>query len=113
MYQFLILPHFKKQLKKICKKYRHIKDDLIKTLENFDKSQHQALGNSLYKVRMGSQDIPRGKDKSFRLILFVIESQNYIIPITVYYKSYKRSISPGEINKHLEIILFEAKFSNQ
>lgn len=110
MYQFLILPHFKKQLKQLRKKYRHLKDDLIKTLENFDKSEHQSLGSDLYKIRMKSQDIPHGKDKSFRLILFVIGNQNYILPVVIYYKGDKNDISLKEINKHLEIVLFEAKF---
>jgi len=112
MRQYLILPHFKKQLKPLCRKYRHLKNDLIEILEDFNKSEHQTLKNSLYKIRMKCGDIPRGKNKSFRLIVFLveIETQNYIIPITIYYKSDKANISLKEINKHLEIILFEARF---
>lgn len=110
MYQYLILPHFKKQLKLLCKKHRHLKNDLIKLLENFDKSQSKSLGNSLYKIKMKSQDIPRGKNKSFRLILFILETKNYIIPTMIYYRGEKDNVSVKEINRHLETILFEARF---
>lgn len=107
MYQYLIFPHFKRQLKPLCKKYRRLKDDLIRTLENFKKSQSQSLGKGLYKIRMKSQNIPRGKNKSFRLVILIIEVQKYIAPIAIYHKSDKQDISTKELNKHLATILFE------
>jgi mRNA-degrading endonuclease RelE of RelBE toxin-antitoxin system len=110
MHEYLILPHFKKQLKQLSKKYRHLKDEIIVTLEAFDKTQHQSLGNNLYKIRVKSKDIKRGKDKSFRLIVFIIEMQSYIVPITIYYKGDRKDISAKEVNDHLEIILLETKF---
>lgn len=114
MYQPLILPHFKKQLKQLSKKYRYLKSEVIAVLESFNRVQHQSLGHNLYKVRIKSKDIKRGKDKSFRLVIFVIEVQKYIVPITVYYKGDRKDITKKEINDHLEIILLEAKlFGNR
>lgn len=110
MYQYLILPHFKKQLKQLSKKYRRLKDETVSTLKNFEKSKEQSLGNNLYKIRVKSKDIKRGKDKSFRLIVFIIEIQNYIVPITLYYKGDKKDMSVKEINSHLEIIILESRF---
>lgn len=110
MYQYLILPHFKKQLKQLSKKYRYLKDEIVSTLENFEKSKEQSLGNNLYKIRVKSKDIRRGKGKSFRLIVFIVEIQSYIVPITLYYKGDKKDISIKEINDHLEIIILESRF---
>ncbi|MFQ5661794.1 MAG: hypothetical protein ACE5F2_00885 [Candidatus Paceibacteria bacterium] len=110
MYEYLILPHFKKQLKQLSKKYKHLKEEIIITLETFDRSQNQSLGNNLYKIRVKSKDIKRGKDKSFRLIVFIIEVQNYIVPIAVYYKGDRRDMTAKEINNHLEIIILESRF---
>ena len=109
MYQYLILPHFKKQLKQLSKKYRNLKDEVIVTLEIFDKSKEQSLGNNIYKIRVKSKDIKRGKNKSFRLVVSIIEVHNYIIPVVVYYKGEKIDMTIKEINNHLEIILLEAR----
>ena len=109
MYQYLILPNFKKQLKKLSKKYRNLKDEVIFTLKSFEKSKEQSLGNNLYKIRVKSKDIKRGKNKSFRLVIYIIEAQDYIIPVTVYYKGDKTDLTTKEINNHLEIILLAAR----
>ncbi len=107
-YEPIILPHFKKQLKPLCKKYRHFKNEVILELKKFDSTRHQSLGHNVYKIRIASRDISRGKGRSFRIIVFVIERKQYILPIAVYYKGDKQSMSLKEINDHLEIILLEA-----
>ncbi|MBL7045111.1 MAG: hypothetical protein ISR98_00720 [Parcubacteria group bacterium] len=109
MYQYLILPHFKKQLKQLSKKYRSLKDEIILTLENFEKSKEQSLGNNVYKIRVKSKDINRGKNKSFRLFVHIIEVQDYVVPITIYYKGDRKDMNIKEINNHLEAILLEAR----
>ena len=109
MYRAIIRPHFRRQLKRYLKKYRHLKDDIIITLENFDKRQHDPLGRSVYKVRLKSRDVPRGKSKTFRLIVLVIEVERFLVPITIYFKGERQDITKRELNNHLEIILFELK----
>lgn len=103
----LVLPHFKKQLKAYCKKYRRLKETTEEILENFYKNQGIYLGNRLYKIRIATKDIPRGKSKSFRLIILLLELDTLIIPVTIYFKGDKENISNKEINQHLEIILDE------
>lgn len=77
------------------------------TLENFDKRQHQFLGNNTYKIRLKSSDIPRGKSKTFRLIVYVLEVDKLILPLAIYFKGVKTKISQREINYHLAIIIQE------
>lgn len=107
MYRLVILPHFKRQAKPYTKKYRHLKEALLDALERFRPDQQTALGNGVYKVRLHSKDIAKGKSKSFRLIVYVVEVDKLLVPITIYFKGDQSTISKKEINAHMEIILFE------
>lgn len=109
MYQPIILPHFKKQLKRHAKKYRHLKEAVISILEDFNKRRHTYIGHNVYKVRVQAKDIQRGKSKSFRLLVFVVETDKYLVPVCVYFKGNKEDITQKELNDHLETILFELR----
>ena len=107
MYKVVISSHFKKQLKPLVKKYRHLKENLESMLTNFNKGAHQALGKNTYKARLKSQDLPRGKNKSFKLIVLVGEQSKLLAPITIYFKGEKENISKKEINYHLTMTILE------
>lgn len=111
MLQPLLLPHFKKQLKKLLKKYPHLQNSLIETLEKFQKQNETHLGKNIYKVRLQSRDIHKGKRNSFRLIVLLLEVEGFLIPITLYFKGDLADIKKQEINDHLETILFELRQS--
>lgn len=112
MYRSIILPHFKKQLKRYTKKYRHLKEAVISVLEDFDKRQHIHIGRNVYKVRLKAKGIAKGKSKAFRMLIFVKETDKYLVPICIYFKGDREDISKKEINDHLEIILFELRLGN-
>lgn len=107
MYRSFIAPHFKRQLKPYTKKHRSISKDIAELLENFDKRQCVDLGRGLYKARLKSRDIPRGKSKSFRIIIFFIEAEDILAPIVIYCKSDQKNISKKELNDHLQTVIFE------
>lgn len=109
MYQTLILPHFKKQLKKYIKKHRDLKLSLVELLENFDTRQHAHLGNNVYKARLRIKSVPRGKSKSFRVIILLVSVDDIIVPVALYFKGDQQDISKEELNEHLGAILFELK----
>lgn len=109
MYKFWIAPHFKSQLKPYVKKYRSLKNDLTDTLERFRKNQASPLGKNIYKLRLKCSEIKRGKSKSFRLIVFIMEMKKLLIPIAIYFKGDRTDISRKEINYHLAIIISELK----
>jgi len=112
MYQPIILSHFKKQLKCYSKKYRHLKGAVISILESFDKRQHIHIGRNVYKVRLKTKDITRGKSKSFRILVFLLEAEKYLIPICIYFKGDREDITKKQINDHLETIIFELRMEN-
>lgn len=101
MYSFKILNCFKKQLKSLVKKFPSLKSDVIAALHSFHKETSISLGNNNYKIRILSSDLKRGKSKSFRLILHVIEIENLLLPIALYYKGEKGNISKKRIIDHV------------
>lgn len=107
MHNIILLPHFKRGLKPLLKKYPSLKDSLVAALEQFDQTREVHLGNDLYKLRLNAKEIKRGKSKSFRLIVLAISTGDFLVPVTVYFKGEKENISAPEINRHLEIILLE------
>ena len=90
-------------------KYRHLKDVIAGTLDDFHKEQHARLRGNMYKVRLRTKDMARGKSSAFRLIVLIVEVHNCVIPVTLYFKSDRVGITKKELNHHLEIILFELK----
>lgn len=109
MYQTIVLGHFKRQLKPYLKKHRDLKDAVIKTLEHFDPRQHDRLGGSVYKIRLKIASLPKGKSKSFRLVILIMESEGFLVPLAIYFKSDRDSMSKKEINDHLQQILLELR----
>ena len=105
MYHVYLADHFLRQLKRYVKKYRSLENDLIKTLQNFNTETAQYLGSKLYKARLRSSSVPKGKNKSFRLILFLFEIKTTLIPITIYFKGDRSDILEKEIEYHLAMIL--------
>jgi len=108
-YKTIVLPHFNKQLKVYCKKYRSLNVAILKSLKNFKKNNEVYLGDDLYKIRIGCKDISKGKSKAFRLILVIAQADNVIVPVVIYFKGDRSNISRKEINKHLNVILDELK----
>lgn len=109
MYQTIILPHFRKQLKRYLKKYGHLKDGVITALENFSSVHGVHIGKNVYKIRIATKDLTRGKSKSFRLLVLVIEIEHYLVPLALYFKGDQANMSQKELNAHLEIILWELR----
>ena len=109
MYQFFISDYFKRQIKKYNKKYRSLTSDITLFLESFDPNIHISLGEGVYKARISVSSMNKGKSKSFRLVLLLIQQKNFITPIVFYYKGDKESISKREIQYHLDQIAKELK----
>lgn len=111
MQRYFIPEHFKKQVKPYIKKYRKLLRDIIATLKNFEKRNAISLGANTYKVRVKASDIPKGKSRSFRLIILLIEKDTLLIPVALYFKGSMASISRMEILYHVKLIQKEIEYS--
>ena len=110
MYQPFILPYFRRQHEPYAKKYRHLTEAVSFALVDFHKEQHVHVGHNVYKMRLRSRDIPRGKSKSFRMLVLVVEVEGYVVPMTLYFKGDTGDITKKEIGRHLENVLLELQF---
>ena len=93
MRKIIILPHFRRQLKPYLKKHRRLKEDVIFILENFNEKHHIHLGNNIFKIRLKARDIPKGKNKSFRLILLLTKTEKFLVPLVIYFKGDQEDIT--------------------
>ncbi len=105
MFTFKFLPPFLKDLKKYKKKFPSIKKDLIKTLNLFNIDNAVNLGKNNYKIRLKSSDIPKGKNKSFRIIIHVQIHQNKAYPLALYFKGDKENLNKKELTSKFKDIL--------
>lgn len=100
--QILFSGHFKKQLKKLKKKYPHIKDDLLGIIETFDPSDNLSIGRSIYKIRIPGTDMNKGKSGGFRVYIYLYITKNLLLPLCIYPKSETESITENELKYHFD-----------
>ncbi len=99
--------HFKKQLKRLSKKFPHVKEDLINHLNVLDLENEIAIGNSVYKIRIKSVDLNKGKSGGFRSYLYFFVRKTLIVPLVIYSKSEKENLSERELQDHIHETIAE------
>ncbi len=98
----LFSEHFKKQLKKLNKKYPNIKNDLLDTLDMFNLKHEISIGRSIYKIRVASRDMQRGKSGGFRSYLYLYLKKDLLLPLCIYPKSENENITETELKYHFD-----------
>lgn len=60
------------------------------------------LDGKVFKLRLGSSDMGRGKSGSFRVIYYLLAPDKTIYLLTIYAKAYKEDIEDSEIKALLK-----------
>lgn len=94
--------YFKRQLKELQKHYPHIGGDLLNALSHLDLKTAVHIGRCIYKIRIKSRDLQKGKSGGFRSYIYVYQESSGAIPLCVYAKSQKESISENELQYHID-----------
>jgi hypothetical protein len=108
-YEIIPTNNFKREVKKLSKKYHSIADDLEaleKELSN-NPSLGDHLGFNVYKVRMAISSKGKGKSGGARLITHIYASGEKLFLLSIYDKSEKENISDDEIKQLLRNIEIE------
>jgi mRNA-degrading endonuclease RelE of RelBE toxin-antitoxin system len=97
---------FKKNIKKLEKKYRSIEEDiepLIQQLESGETPGARISGNKypVYKTRVKNSDNKKGQSSGYRVIYYTITT-DAILLTTIYSKSERGNISNREIEELIE-----------
>ncbi|HEY4483374.1 MAG TPA: hypothetical protein VI953_04350 [Candidatus Paceibacterota bacterium] len=112
MRQIVFLPHFLRQLKPLLKKFPDLKNSVADTLDNFTPETHILIAEDIYKVRLSTKSLKRGKSGGFRLYTYFFELNERIVPITIYFKGDKDNLTANELGQHAQIILSELQVTS-
>jgi mRNA-degrading endonuclease RelE of RelBE toxin-antitoxin system len=99
-------PAFLRRLKQLQKKYPHVSEDAASFANRLRNGETpgdhiQGVGYTVYKARIASSDMRRGKQGGFRIIYY-IRTDSDVFLLTIYAKSERENISADEIRHIIE-----------
>ncbi|NEQ99944.1 MAG: type II toxin-antitoxin system RelE/ParE family toxin [Cyanothece sp. SIO2G6] len=97
---------FKRQLRKLAKRYRNIRQDIQPLLDqlqagNFVGEQIQGIGYPVFKVRVSNSDIQKGKSGGYR-VLYYLATPHDVLLLLIYSKMDKADIAANVIRDILK-----------
>lgn len=105
-YNVAVTGNFKKEAKKLAKKYASLKGELAELIEKLEENPTlgTSLGNNVYKIRISIASKGKGKSGGARVISLVRIVQETVYLVSIYDKSEQESISSKDI---AEILKYE------
>lgn len=97
---------FEKKLKRLAKKYKSLKADLLEVIEQLAENPTLGtpIGKECYKIRVAITSKGKGKSGGARMITYVrIVSQNVFL-MDIYDKSKQANISDKELQLLIDIL---------
>ena len=88
-YEVKILKTAQKDVKKLYRKYKNIKNDLLSLIEILESNPKRGihLGKNFYKIRIKNSDNSKGKSGGYRVIYYLLNENNEVWILKVYSKS--------------------------
>ncbi|MFQ5709648.1 MAG: hypothetical protein ACE5HO_19500 [bacterium] len=101
---FKATPTFARAIKRLKKKYRNIEKDIqyLRLILTENPAAGIPLGSNLFKIRLSSSDISKGKSGSLRVIYYLMLASELIVFLDIYAKSEKEDVPISEIKKILK-----------
>jgi len=87
-YKVKILKTAQKDVKKLYKKYKNIKYDMLSLIEILESNPKKGihLGKDFYKIRIKNSDNLKGKSGGYRVIYYLLNKNNEVWILKVYSK---------------------------
>ncbi len=107
MTQVELFDEFKRDFKRLAKKFRTLPEELeeLITLLETNPEQGTDLGSGLRKIRLGSKSKGGGKSGGFRVITYYIEkvdNDEIVYLVTIYDKSEFSTIQKNDLMKIIQ-----------
>ena len=98
---------FEKQARRLSRKYPSLKKDLLQLVILLRQNPEigSPLGNNCYKIRMDISSKSKGKSGGARIITHLVVADRYVYLLSIYDKSEKADLSPGELKSLLKEII--------
>jgi len=111
-YEIYLPQTFQKCVTRLKKKFPHIKDDLSPLFQNLQNNPEAGdpipgWHRKIWKVRVSSRDLKRGKSGGFRVIYAWTAGQPILYPLFIYFKGEKEDITKAEIEDLLKKLFLE------
>jgi len=102
-FEIIATPRFRRDIKKLSKKYASLKAEFSNLLNRLavDPKQGTLIGNECYKIRLAIASKGKGKSGGARIITNIVISDGVVYLLTIYDKSEKENISDKELNELL------------
>ena len=100
-YSVLITSDFKRDSKRLIKKYKSLKSEILNLIISLEEDPKQgiSLGNDCYKIRLAIKSKGKGKSGGARIITCVKVLDNLVFLLSIYNKSEFENISDKELLK--------------
>lgn len=98
-YSVELSENFKKEAKRLIKKYPSLKQELAVLFEELESHPEKgtSLGNNIYKIRLAISSKGKGKSGGARIITYVAVLEEVVLLLSIYNKREKDSMSNQEI----------------
>ncbi|MEO5569873.1 MAG: type II toxin-antitoxin system RelE/ParE family toxin [Bacteroidia bacterium] len=105
-YKVIATEPFERKLKRLAKKYKSLKQDLIPVIESLttDPVQGESLGKHCYKLRIAVSSKGKGKSGGARMITYVRVFKETVFLLDIYDKSVQETISEKELKFLIELM---------
>lgn len=115
--EIIITPYFERDAKKLIKKYRSLKGELLQLIDDLEADPHTGtqIRESVYKIRLAVKSKGKGKSGGMRVITYVditfveIEGTTDVHLLSIYDKSDRDNIS----NAYLSDLLGEIQIETE
>jgi len=106
IYNIIAIPTFRKELKRLARKYQSLKDDLAILFDSLETNPQQgiALGNNCYKIRIAITSKGKGKSGGARVITNIVIAEETVYLLSIYDKSDKETLTDIELEELLKQI---------
>ncbi|MCF8462196.1 MAG: type II toxin-antitoxin system RelE/ParE family toxin [Flavobacteriales bacterium] len=105
-FELIATPSFRKDIKKLGKKYPSLKVDLGELFESLKSNPIQGtpLGNHCYKIRLAISSKGKGKSGGARVVTYLHITESTIYLLTVFDKSDQENIPNADLKRLLDQI---------
>lgn len=105
-YEIIATPRFRRDIKKLVKKYASLKKEFAELIGELkkDPKQGSALGDNCFKIRIAIASKGKGKSGGARVITHVLIKEETVFLLSIYDKAEKETISDKEIKELLDLI---------
>ena len=100
-YSVIPIDRFKKEAKRLAKKYPSLKADLLELSKTLSRNPQAGtpLGNNTYKVRVAIKSKGKGKSGGARVVTYLITEEKEVYLLLIYDKSEVENIDDKILKK--------------